>query len=770
MALENREIASLLTASHPHPHHILGLHPEHKTGYLVITVFKPELATKSAVHTLEILDSKTKKALGKLKQLSTEGLYSLKLRRKKRFCYQLRLTTNSDGEVQSIICDDAFAFSSHKILGELDLYLLNEGKHQSAYKKLGAHLTSLTTISGRCVAGCSFSVWAPNASHVAVIGDFNNWDGRCHPMNNSAYHDDKSGYWTLFVPAIIAGAHYKFEIKDRAGNLLPAKADPYGIQAQYRPDTASIVAPEKNYPWQDQQWLNERARRNSRDAAISIYEVQLGSWQRDENNHYLNYRAIAEQLIPYTLEMGFTHIQLMPVSEFPFDGSWGYQPVGLFAPSARFGTAEDFQYFVDQCHQANLGLLIDWVPGHFPSDAHGLAQFDGSHLYEHADPRQGFHPDWNTLIYNYGRVEVANFLRASALHWLDSYHIDGIRVDAVASMLYLDYSRKEGEWIPNKHGGRENLEAVDFLQRFNEELYALYPGTFSVAEESTSWPGVSRPTSEGGLGFGYKWNMGWMNDSLEYMKRDPVHRQHHHNELSFGLVYAFDENFVLPLSHDEVVHGKGSLIARMPGDAWQQFANLRAYYGFMWAHPGKKLLFMGCEFAQGREWNHDQALDWHQLDIHWHSGVQRLVKDLNKVYTSTPALHQQDCQQSGFTWLDHENAEQSIYSFIRYGDDRNDPVIVVCNFSANTVHDFLLGVPVTGHYQELINTDLEIYAGSGQGNINGVTSKNRRWQGQPHSIQITVPPMATVIFRLKESDADILLSTASSLTSPDGNN
>ena len=753
MTRKNRDNTSKLNASVKDLQQVLGLQPDVNTGYLVITVFSPEMANAEENTSIEILDSKSQKSLGKLKKLSHDGWFALKLRRKKIFCYQLRLTSINHEQAQSVIYDDAFAFSSVQVLGELDLHLLREGNHQSAYKKLGAHLKTLTTISGRQVSGCSFAVWAPNASQVSVIGDFNQWHGSAHPMTNAQHHGENSGYWTIFIPEIKPGAHYKFKLKDHAGNAIPAKADPFGIQAQYRPDTASIVADEKPYAWQDQQWLSERAARNAVDAAISIYEVHLGSWQRDENNRYLNYRTLADQLIPYTVDMGFTHIQLMPVSEFPFDGSWGYQPVGLFAPSSRFGSAEDFQYFVDQCHQANLGLLIDWVPGHFPNDNHGLAQFDGSHLYEHADPRQGYHPDWNTLIYNYGRVEVANFLRASALHWLDTYHVDGVRVDAVASMLYLDYSRKAGEWLPNVHGGRENLEAVEFLKRFNEELYALYPGTFSVAEESTSWPGVSRPTEHGGLGFGYKWNMGWMNDSLEYMKRDPIYRQHHHNELSFGLVYAFNENFVLPLSHDEVVHGKGSLIARMPGDAWQQFANLRAYYGFMWAHPGKKLLFMGGEFAQGKEWNHDQALDWHQLDIEWHSGVQRLVKDLNKLYTSTPALYQKDCQQDGFAWLDHENNTQSIYSFIRYGDENEVPVIVVCNFTAQVHHNFSVGVPNAGYYREIINTDNEIYAGSGQINATDINTENKPFNGQLQCINITVPPMATAMFSLQGSYA-----------------
>jgi 1,4-alpha-glucan branching enzyme len=438
----------------------------------------------------------------------------------------------------------------------------------------------------------------------------------------------------------------------------------------------------------------------------------------------------------------------MPISEYPFDGSWGYQPIGLFAPTSRYGSPDDFKYFIEQCHLADLGVLVDWVPGHFPTDAHGLAQFDGTCLYEHADPRKGFHPDWNTLIYNYGRTEVVNFLTASALHWLDRFHIDGIRVDAVASMLYLDYSRKDGEWIPNEHGGRENLEAVAFLKHFNEQLYAQYPGTFSVAEESTSWPGVSRPTSMGGLGFGYKWNMGWMNDTLEYMKRDPIYRQFHHNDMSFGLVYAFDENFILPLSHDEVVHGKGSILARMPGDTWQKFANLRAYYGFMWAHPGKKLLFMGSEFAQGREWNHDAELDWFQLDIHWHRGVQQLVKDLNHCYRQYPALHQLDCEAAGFEWIDHQNAAQSIYSFIRYDDTREQPAIVICNFTPAT-HQQSFGVPKAGHYREIINTDAKIYGGSNLGNLGGVDTIEQPLHQQPYQINITVPPLSTVIFVLE---------------------
>jgi len=727
------DIAAILSATHSQPHAFLGLHKDEASDYLVIRTFQPQ-ADKVA-----IVDKVSQKTLATLVNCQGSGVFIKKLRRKKPFSYQLKISCQS----KEYLIDDAFAFPP--TLGELDIHLLAEGKHLKPYNKLGAHFQSVSQ-GKQQLDGVSFAVWAPNASHVSVIGDFNDWDGRRHPMINVNH----SGYWNIFVPGIEAGCHYKFEIKDRSGQLLPAKADPYGAATQYRPDTASIVHKETPYPWQDQQWLSERAARNALDAPISIYEVHLGSWRRGEDNVFLNYREIADQLIPYVIEMGFTHIQLMPVSEHPFDGSWGYQPIGLFAPTARFGTVEDFQYFVDQCHQANIGLLIDWVPGHFPNDEHGLVQFDGSHLYEHADPKQGFHPDWNTLIYNYGRHEVANFLRASALHWLDRFHVDGIRVDAVASMLYLDYSRDEGEWVPNKYGGRENLEAVAFLKQFNEELYSQYPGSFSVAEESTSWPGVSAPTHAGGLGFGYKWNMGWMNDSLEYMKRDPIHRAHHHNELSFGLVYAFDENFILPLSHDEVVHGKGSILARMPGDAWQQFANLRAYYGFMWAHPGKKLLFMGCEYAQGREWNHDQSLDWHQLDIHWHSGVQQLVKDLNDLYRNTPALYQQDCQSDGFSWLDHENAEQSIYAFIRYGDDREKPVIVVCNFTPQSQNEFKVGVPVAGNYHELLNSDDKRYSGSGQKNPDPIHSQPGNWQGQDQHISITVPPLSTVILGLKE--------------------
>ncbi|WP_286262842.1 1,4-alpha-glucan branching protein GlgB [Thalassotalea atypica] len=728
MRLTEHDINELLAGRHTNPAKLLGLHPDNDSDYLTMTVFEP------LARSVEIIDKKTKKSLSKLTKANDAGIFYKKLRRKKRFDYLLKVSTQE----QTLIIEDCYAFNS--TLSDLDVHLLGEGNHLHPYNVLGAHV-----INHQGVMGVAFSVWAPNASRVSVVGDFNHWDGRTHVMANV----NNSGYWNLFIPSLDAGNLYKFELRDAANNLLPLKADPYATQAQYRPNTASIVNNQKDYHWHDNAWLSQRQARNARDRAISIYEVHLGSWRRGNNDQFLNYRDIANQLVPYVTKMGFSHIQLMPVSEFPFDGSWGYQPVGLFAPSARFGDADDFRYFIDQCHQAHIGVLIDWVPGHFPVDPHGLSTFDGTHLFEHEDPRQGFHPDWNTLIYNYGRVEVANFLRASALHWLEKFHVDGIRVDAVASMLYLDYSRKADEWIPNKDGGRENLEAVAFLQRFNEELYREYPGTFSVAEESTSWPGVSKPTDMGGLGFGYKWNMGWMNDSLSYMKRESVHRQYHHNELSFGLVYAFDENFILPLSHDEVVHGKGSILDRMPGDTWQKFANLRAYYGFMWAHPGKKLLFMGCEFGQSKEWNFDAALDWHQLEQANHQGVQTLVKDLNHVYSNTPALHQKDCEATGFTWLDHDNAQQSIYAFIRHGNEEQPPAIVICNFTPQVHHHFNVGAPEAGFYKEIINTDADVYGGSNQGNLGGVHTQNVTYQGQENSINITVPPLSTVIFVLE---------------------
>ncbi|MER2494138.1 1,4-alpha-glucan branching protein GlgB [Catenovulum sediminis] len=715
-------------ATHPDPYAFLGLHCDKGSKTVRVTCFVPDAKSVS------IINPQTGKQIKRLAAVKKTGVYSTLFKElQDGFAYQIK----AQFEDGYHIFYDPYRFPN--VLGETDCYLIAEGNHQKLYDKLGAHLTELQNVEG-----VSFAVWAPAASRVAVVGDFNHWDGRRHCMRKR----HENGIWEIFIPGLQAGEHYKYEIKDQHGHLLPLKADPYGLSAQFRPETASIITQVTGFEWSDNRWMQSRQAKNARDAAISIYEVHLGSWKRTPQNQYLNYRELADELIPYVKSLGFTHIQLMPISEFPYDGSWGYQPVGLFAPTSRFGSIRDFQYFVNQCHQQDIGLLIDWVPGHFPTDAHGLGQFDGTALYEHEDPRQGFHPDWNTLIYNYGRTEVSNMLRSNALFWLDHYHIDGLRVDAVASMLYLDYSREEGEWVANKYGGNENLDAVEFLKRTNCEIAANYQGAITIAEESTAFPSVSHPIEKNGLGFNYKWNMGWMHDTLQYMQRDPIHRHYHKSDMSFGLVYAFNENFVLPLSHDEVVHGKGSLLAKMPGDTWQQFANLRAYYGFMWTHPGKKLLFMGGEFAQGREWNYESGLDWHLLDVHWHAGVLKLIKDLNHNYQKIPALHQKDCDANGFCWLEHENNQDSIFAYIRFGQKGTPPAVVVCNLSPQPHQNYRIGLPEAGFYAERINTDSEIYGGSNQGNGGGIQAQSLAWQGQPYSTPITVPPLATVVFEL----------------------
>jgi len=724
---------AILDANHHDPFSYLGMHQDHDSGYLMVRTFQPSATAVS------IVSKATGRVIKHLKPVAETGLFEVTTRRKKRFEYLLKISQGSEFK----IVEDTFSFS--QILTDEDIQQIASGQHKKIYQVLGAH-----PITHSGVSGYSFAVWAPNAKHVALVGDFNGWDGRACPMR--LRHD--CGVWEIFIPEMSSAENYKFEIKNKKGKLLPLKSDPYARQSEFRPGTSSVTAKISNYNWQDNNWMSQRGDTSARNRPMSIYEVHLGSWKRKNNHEYLNYRELAEQLVPYVKEMNFTHIELMPVSEYPYDGSWGYQPVGLFAPTSRFTTGadtvvDDFKFFIEQCHCAGIGILVDWVPGHFPEDEHGLAQFDGSFLYEHEDPQKGFHPDWNTLIYNFGRSEVANFLRASAMHWLDRFHVDGIRVDAVASMLYLDYSRKEGEWSPNEHGGNENLEALAFLKQFNEELYLEHPGSFSVAEESTAWPGVSKPTDAGGLGFGYKWNMGWMNDSLEYMKRDPVYRKHHQGELSFSLVYAFDENFVLPLSHDEVVHGKGSILGKMPGDSWQKFSNLRAYYGFMWAHPGKKLLFMGCEFGQANEWNFDQSLDWHELENPQNKGVQTMVSALNKLYSNTPALYEKDCESDGFEWIDHNNAEQSIYAFIRYGYDRSKPVVIICNFTPAVHHNYHFGVPQAGTYTEVFNSDLAIYGGSDQSNQQKIVSHENSCHGKEHSIAITIPPLSTVMFELQ---------------------
>jgi 1,4-alpha-glucan branching enzyme len=645
--------------------------------------------------------------------------------------YRLRLEV---GE-QTVEIDDPYRFDA--ILGELDVYLIAEGNHLRLYDKLGAHPIEMAG-----VAGVGFLVWAPNATRVSVVGEFNAWDGRRHPMRKRI----ECGAWELFVPAVGAGEVYKFEIKGPQGEVLPLKADPFAFAAEHPPRTASVVYGISDIAWTDQDWMGTRAAANARNAPISIYECHLGSWMRvpEDGGRYLSYRELAERLVPYVKDMGFTHLELLPVSEFPFDGSWGYQPIGLFAPTSRHGDPADFAAFVDACHRAGIALLLDWVPGHFPTDPHGLGSFDGTHLYEHADPRQGFQMDWNTLIYNYGRKEVTNFLLANAVFWLKHYHVDGLRVDAVASMLYLDYSRKAGEWIPNMFGGNENLDAIAMLKRMNELAFGDAEGATTVAEESTAWPSVSRPVYLGGLGFGYKWNMGWMHDTLEYFSQEPIYRRYHHHHLTFGLIYAFTENFVLPLSHDEVVHGKGSLLGKMPGDRWQKFANLRAYFGFMFGHPGKKLLFMGCEIAQEREWNHDRSLDWHLLDDPMHRGVQAVLRDLNHLYRDLPALHELDCEAEGFEWLELHDSEQSVLAFLRRAAD-GSVAVVVCNLTPVPREGYRIGVPLSGYYRERINTDAAVYGGSNVGNAGGVGAEEVSSHGRPYSLCLTLPPLATVI-------------------------
>ena len=632
--------------------------------------------------------------------------------------------------------DDPYRFGP--VLGELDQHLLNEGSHARLWCALGAH-----TVVHEGAEGVHFAVWAPNARRVSVVGSFNFWNGLCHPMRALG----SSGIWELFVPGLTEGDCYKFEIKALDGTVLPQKADPFGFGAEHPPATASVVRSIGDHAWEDGPWMERRADVQGVDAPISIYEVHLGSWRRraDEGNRPLSYLEHSAELVSHAAEMGFTHIELMPVMEHPFRGSWGYQPVGLFAPTVRHGTPGEFRAFIEAAHNAGLGVILDWVPGHFPTDAHGLVQFDGTPLYEHADPREGFHKDWNTLIFNYGRREVSNYLIANALYWLGEYHLDGLRVDAVASMLYRDYSREEGEWVPNVHGGRENLEAIAFLKRMNEQVYGAHGPVMTVAEESTAWPGVSRPTDQGGLGFGFKWNMGWMNDTLDYMKRDPVHRRHHHHQMTFGFHYAHSENFILPLSHDEVVHGKGSILGRMPGGHSDRFANLRAYLGFMWGHPGKKLLFMGQEFAQVAEWNHDVQLDWHLLGAPEHSGVQRLVQDLNGIYRKTPALHLGDCRADGFCWIEADAEELSVYAWERRAEG-TAPAVVVCNFTPVERQAFRLGVPEPGMWTEILNTDAVEYAGGGRGNLGRVESDSVPCHDRSQSMEITLPPLSTLIF------------------------
>ena len=632
--------------------------------------------------------------------------------------------------------------SNATILSDFDQYLMGEGSHERLYEKMGSHLVEM---EGK--RGVHFAVWAPNARQVYLMGDFNSWHDESHPLTSS-----NSGIWTLFVPELVENTVYKYRVLSQSGESFE-KADPYGFAMELRPSTASVVADINRYKWSDGDWINRRAEQQNLDRPISIYEVHLSSWRKvpDEKwgSRYLTYRELAEELIPYVVKMGFTHIELLPIAEHPFDASWGYQVLGFYAPTSRFGTPEDLMYFIDQCHQHQLGVILDWVPAHFPKDGAGLNFFDGTHLYAHTDPRQGEHRDWGTMIFNYGRNEVRAFLISNALFWLDKYHFDGLRVDAVASMLYLDYSREEGQWLPNQYGGRENLEAISFLRKMNEVVHGVFPGVLTMAEESTAWPMVSRPTYTGGLGFSLKWNMGWMHDTLGYMSKDPIHRKYHQNNMTFGLLYAFNENFILPLSHDEVVHGKGSLLSKMAGDEWQKFANLRAFYGFMWAHPGKKLLFMGSEFGQWQEWNFETSLEWDALDAPNHHGVQHFVQDLNQLYQKEPALHENDFDERGFEWIDASDTENSVLSFIRKAESSDEFLIIVSNFTPVPWDAYRIGVPKQGYYKEIFNSDSDNYWGSNMGNQGRQATEPIPMHGYPQSLSLILPPLATIMLKLK---------------------
>ncbi|NOX08734.1 MAG: 1,4-alpha-glucan branching protein GlgB [Gammaproteobacteria bacterium] len=631
---------------------------------------------------------------------------------------------------------DPYCFPAQ--ISDNDIYLFAEGKHWYVYNTLGANAHSVAGIEGTL-----FATWAPNAERVSVIGDFNRWDGRNHPMRCRG----SSGVWEIFIPELCAGALYKFEIRNRQSGEVMRKIDPYGRQFELRPETASIICHQSTYQWSDQEWIQARAQHDWLHQPMSIYEVHLGSWQRDEQGDFLNYRELAHRLVAHMQQTGFTHIELLPITEHPLDASWGYQTTGYYAPTSRHGSVDDFRYFIDYCHQHHIGVLLDWVPAHFPKDAHGLARFDGSALYEHEDPRRGEHRDWGTLIYNYNRNEVKNFLIASALFWLEEMHLDGLRVDAVASMLYLDYSREANDWIPNIHGGNENIEAVAFMRELNALTHQRHPGTMIIAEESTAWPQVTNPTDSGGLGFSMKWNMGWMHDTLNYFAKDPVHRTHHHQQLTFGLLYLFTENFVLPFSHDEVVHGKGSMINKMPGDEWQRFANLRLLYTYMFTYPGKKLLFMGCEFAQGNEWNHEQALDWYTLQYPGHNGVKQLLSDLNHLYKKEAALHRHDFEEKGFSWLNCDDSQHSILSYERKTD--NETIITVLNFTPIPRNHYRIGVSDSGNYHEIFNSDAEVYNGSQHGYNGNIVAEHTASMGHPWSITLTLPPLSGIIIKRK---------------------
>ncbi|MEO0387762.1 MAG: 1,4-alpha-glucan branching protein GlgB [Pseudomonadota bacterium] len=712
--------AALVSGTHADPFSVLGPHPGPDPGQRRLTVFDPGAVEMAArIGAVDHPLAPVAGARGLFAGLIPGGDY--------------RLYGQAFG--QDWLVEDAYRFGP--VIGEMDEYLLAEGTHRRLWSVLGAHV-----MTHEGVAGTHFAVWAPNAARVSVVGPFNAWNGRRHVMRRRG----ASGVWEIFLPHIGEGETYKYELLTAAGTVLPLKADPVGFGAQHAPETASVVRDIRGYGWRDAAWMAARGKVAAIDAPISIYEVHLGSWRR-KGERALSYKELAEELIPYVAEMGFTHIELLPISEHPFDGSWGYQPVGLFAPTIRFGPPHEFRDLIDAAHAAGIGVLLDWVPGHFPTDAHGLGRFDGTALYEHADPKEGFHQDWNTLIYNFGRTEVKNFLVSNALYWLEEYHIDGLRVDAVASMLYRDYSREAGQWIPNRDGGRENYEAIHLFQEMNATVYEALDGVVTAAEESTSFPKVSAPVYDGGLGFGFKWNMGWMNDTLSYIQMDPIHRKHHHNQMTFAMAYHYSENFILPISHDEVVHGKGSMIAKMPGRGDEKFAHLRAYYGYMWTHPGKKLLFMGCEFAQGREWNHAQALDWALLDYPQHRGMQAWIRDLNRVYRTEPALYRHDCRPEGFRWIDADAADLSLYTFLRFGDAGDPALAVLCNFTP-VQRVWTTGLPAGGAWEVLLSSEDPLYGGQGGGE-GRVTARAQPHQNLDYSTDVTLLPLSVTILKQK---------------------
>jgi 1,4-alpha-glucan branching enzyme len=729
----------IVQANHWDPFSVLGIHElaadPVQAKQWVVRAFLPEA---KAAWVVDLTEGEAGKRFA-MEKIHADGFFVALFRdRKGAFPYRIRVQ-NYEGHSWEFV--DPYRFGP--ILTDFDLHLLGEGTHYRNYERLGGHLRTHHGVSG-----VHFAVWAPNAQRVSVVGNFNHWDGRRHPMGNRG----ATGIWELFIPDLCQGEVYKYEIKSRHDGFLAQKSDPYGFAAELRPRTASVVWDITSFTWHDQQWLADRGRRQGLDQPIAIYEIHLGSWKRTGPDcAFLGYRELADQLVVHLDHTRFTHVELLPITEHPFDGSWGYQPVGYFAPTSRYGTPDDFAYFVDTLHRHGFGVILDWVPAHFPNDAHGLGYFDGTHLYEHADPRLGEHRDWGTKIFNYGRAEVRNFLFGNALFWLDRYHLDGLRVDAVASMLYLDYSREPGDWLPNIYGGNENLEAIDFLKRLNELCHHEHPGVLTAAEESTSWSGVSRPTYLGGLGFSLKWNMGWMNDTLRYLSKDPVYRKYEHGTLTFSMIYAFSENFVLPMSHDEVVHGKGSLLDKMPGDLWQKVANLRLLYGYMYGHPGKKLLFMGSEFAQWREWSHDESLDWHLLQWRDHQGVLGLVRDLNTLYRSQPALHQVDFEWQGYEWLELHDWENSVIAFLRRARNPDDSVVVVCNFTPVVRSNYRIGVPNGGYYREILNTDAEVYGGSNVGNDGGAWGVPEPHAGRPFHLSLRLPPLGVLFLKMPTS-------------------